>query len=326
MRIRRGSSGAKVEEIQRRLRELGLYRGPVDGLYGGGTEAAVKTFQQARALAVDGIVGFETWAALFPGEPAPETEDPTSYPLAQRCLALTGSFETGAGIPECYAGLTGDFDGQGLSLGVLQWNLGQGSLQPLLIEMLSRHRDVCSAILHEHLPVFEAMLGSSKAEQLAWARSIQDVRRSRVLEPWRGLLKAIARTPEFQAIQVEAAGAVHQRAVAMAAEYGLETERAVALMFDICTQNGSISALVRAQILQDFAALRFPPGSADAEVVRMRIIAERRAAAARPEFVEDVRARKLTIANGRGTVHGIEYDLEEYGLRLHPYAVDRATA
>ncbi len=32
----------------------------------------------------------------------------------------------------CWASATGDFDGQLLSVGVMQWNFGQGSLQPLL--------------------------------------------------------------------------------------------------------------------------------------------------------------------------------------------------
>jgi hypothetical protein len=39
-------------------------------------------------------------------------------------------------IPEtsgCWAGTTGNFDGQIISAGVLQWNYGQGSLQPALI-------------------------------------------------------------------------------------------------------------------------------------------------------------------------------------------------
>ena len=55
------------------------------------------------------------------------------------------------------------------------------------------------------------------------------------------------------------------------------------------------------------------------ELERMRIIANRRAEAARPEFVEDVRRRKLTIAEGVGMVHGIGYDLErQYKLGLTP--------
>ena len=44
-------------------------------------------------------------------------------------LAITGDFET-TGDP--FAGVTGDFDGMGLSCGVLQWCIGQGSLQPLV--------------------------------------------------------------------------------------------------------------------------------------------------------------------------------------------------
>jgi hypothetical protein len=55
----------------------------------------------------------------------------------------------------------------------------------------------------------------------------------------------------------------------------------------------------------------------------MRIIAERRAAAARPKFQADVLARKMTIANGTGVVHGLSYNLErQFGLTLEPFPVD----
>src|SRR5256712_3330985 len=50
---------------------------------------------------------------------------------------------------------------------------------------------------------------------------------------------------------------------------------------------------------------------------KLRIIANRRAEAASRRWVEDVRARKLTIANGEGAVHGRRYDLAtQYGIRL----------
>jgi hypothetical protein len=49
------------------------------------------------------------------------------------------------------------------------------------------------------------------------------------------------------------------------------------------------------------------------------VIANRRSAAVRPQFINDVRTRKLTIAEGEGTVHGIQYHLDEqFGLRLQP--------
>jgi hypothetical protein len=53
----------------------------------------------------------------------------------------------------------------------------------------------------------------------------------------------------------------------------------------------------------------------------MRIVANRRAASSSSQFVDDVRTRKLAIADGTGTVHGIFYDLDDmFGLTLNPFA------
>jgi peptidoglycan hydrolase-like protein with peptidoglycan-binding domain len=43
---------------------VGYDVGGVDGRYGTRTEAAVKTLQQQRAIAVDGVVGPQTWAII----------------------------------------------------------------------------------------------------------------------------------------------------------------------------------------------------------------------------------------------------------------------
>jgi hypothetical protein len=317
MTYRRGSKGAEVERIQARLKELGHYRGPVDADFGGGTESAVRAFQRASSLSVDGVVGPATWRRLFAGAPIPSPEI-LGRPLAFRTLALTGTFETGTYVPECFACIAGDFDEQGLSLGALQWNLGQGTLQPLLREMDQRHRELTEDIFNDHYGILVSMLASPRAEQLAWARSIQDQRR-RVVEPWQGLFKTLGRRPEFHAIQQEAAAGLRQDALALWKLYDLTTERAFALMFDIRVQNGSISALVRAQIERDITALPHTDDRDAHEIARLRIIANRRAEAANPRWVEDVRARKLTIANGEGTVHGRHYHLEEqYGIGLKP--------
>jgi peptidoglycan hydrolase-like protein with peptidoglycan-binding domain/DNA invertase Pin-like site-specific DNA recombinase len=53
-----------VREVQRTLRRLGWQPGPVDGLYGPRTEAAVARFQTAARVAADGIVGPQTRRAL----------------------------------------------------------------------------------------------------------------------------------------------------------------------------------------------------------------------------------------------------------------------
>jgi hypothetical protein len=292
-----------------------LYRGPVDGDFGGGTESAVRAFQAARGLVVDGAVGAETWRSLFDGA-AITPPAILAKPLPHRALALSGAFETNTGPPDCFAGLSGDFDDQGISFGVCQWNLGQGSLQPLLTRLDRAHPAVVDVVFGPHAAELRAMLGSPRDEQLAWARSIQNVR-SMISEPWRGLFKGLGRRDECQDIQVAAAQEMYQDALAWCRTFGVRTQRAVALMFDIRVQNGSIKDTTRAQILRDFGSLE--GGTLDLEVARLRVIANRRAEAASPRWVADVRERKLTIANGVGTVHGAHYDLAaQYGIGLEP--------
>lgn len=62
--LRRGSTGPEVTALQQRLTDLGFDPNGIDGQFGPGTEAAVKAFQQANGLTVDGIVGPVTRAAL----------------------------------------------------------------------------------------------------------------------------------------------------------------------------------------------------------------------------------------------------------------------
>ena len=65
------------------------------------------------------------------------------------------------------------------------------------------------------------------------------------------------------------------------------------------------------------SALQVARTGLDAQSERMRIIANRRAEAAAPQWVEDVRARKLVIANGQGALHGRQFDLaQQFGLDL----------
>ncbi len=59
-----GDRNPQVEVLQRRLQALGYYNGPVEGVFGPQTEAAVRQFQQSRQLKVDGVVGSATRAAL----------------------------------------------------------------------------------------------------------------------------------------------------------------------------------------------------------------------------------------------------------------------
>lgn len=70
--IRKGSKGADVKTAQNLLIAKGhkLPKYGADGDFGGETDAAVRAYQRDKGLAVDGIIGAKTWAALLETKPA----------------------------------------------------------------------------------------------------------------------------------------------------------------------------------------------------------------------------------------------------------------
>ena len=62
--VRKGDQNHPVKTLQYLLRARG-HTVTVDGIFGPETDAAVRAFQQQKGLAVDGIVGPNTWGALI---------------------------------------------------------------------------------------------------------------------------------------------------------------------------------------------------------------------------------------------------------------------
>lgn len=62
--IQMGSRGAYVMIAQDDLNTLGYKTGGLDGIFGSNTQIAVKNYQQNKGLAVDGIIGCNTWRSL----------------------------------------------------------------------------------------------------------------------------------------------------------------------------------------------------------------------------------------------------------------------
>lgn len=86
--LRRGDSGESVAYLQTLLSDAVVLLKP-DGLFGANTEAAVRAFQRAQGIRVDGVVGPVTWAALEKAtghaadHPAPAANDtPTQVEAA----------------------------------------------------------------------------------------------------------------------------------------------------------------------------------------------------------------------------------------------------
>lgn len=53
-----------IRQIQTALKNAGFYKGPIDGRVGRGTRKAIKDFQRANGLKVDGMVGAKTVVKL----------------------------------------------------------------------------------------------------------------------------------------------------------------------------------------------------------------------------------------------------------------------
>lgn len=88
-RYEQPASNGATYDVQRRLSELGYYRGPVDGVWGGETRTAVERFQANRRLAVTGDLNEATVNAMgldsrrvlgrnYVPPPAPGYERPTA--------------------------------------------------------------------------------------------------------------------------------------------------------------------------------------------------------------------------------------------------------
>jgi uncharacterized protein YgiM (DUF1202 family) len=259
----------------------------------------------------DGRKGWILGFGLSPEPPILLPDTDAMAVITRKIFNITGAFEGGDG----FSNLAGNFDGQGLSFGFLQWNFGKGSLQPLLKSMFAKNPGKFRGIFKDGTDLLLAVLNSNNlSAQVQFARSLNDSK-SRILEPWRSRFKALGKEPEFQDVQIEFAKTLLNKAKSFFKEYNLKTERGLSLMFDIVVQNGSIAEETKFQILE---ARKKKEASLRRELIErefLEIIAHKRAEAANPRWVEDVRSRKLTIARGEGEVHGKLYNLQqEFGL------------
>ncbi|WP_053221564.1 peptidoglycan-binding domain-containing protein [Limnoraphis robusta] len=79
-KLQLGKTGDDVTYLQSRLNIVGSAL-KIDGIFGSGTEAAVKRFQKDNNLTIDGIVGPKTWSILLQMTTAPLDNPDGSFPI-----------------------------------------------------------------------------------------------------------------------------------------------------------------------------------------------------------------------------------------------------
>lgn len=205
---------------------------------------------------------------------------------------VTANFEGGG-----WSNLSGNFDGQGISHGLLQQCLGQRSLQPIWKEALNDPSIDKSMFDEVQLSILRSVLTMSKDEQVAWGDSISDPgHKARVVPEWRTPLKAFGEATK--PIQMVHADAVFERAIGYCNTFKFKSIRALSFMFDICVQNGSIQTDIIESVLK-----RLSIENHHTEKSTLLIILDKRLDRCKPQWREDVKLRKECIINGSGWVH-----------------------
>ncbi len=118
----RGCRGMVAKRIQTDLQRQNFVVGDplkfADGDFGGKTFTALQNLQTARGLPASGAVELTTWQQLTP-DPLPS--------LFERCLQVTAAFEGhGFGLAK------GNFDGAGITWGVIGFTLSNREVQAIL--------------------------------------------------------------------------------------------------------------------------------------------------------------------------------------------------
>lgn len=156
-------------------------------------------------------------------------------------VRITGTFEN-SGDP--YEGVSGDFDGQGISCGVLQWNIGQNSLQPLVRAI--GEQAVLATMPKVGVDMWAAC-NASLSEALKIVRSWQN---QRTLKSGpKSELKTLMGSPPMRQQQDAAIRKVAAKAESLADDWAAgrgasqRTLQGLAWFFDIVTQNSSMKGL-----------------------------------------------------------------------------------
>jgi hypothetical protein len=294
----KGARGQAIEDIQ-----TGLHFAPldIDGSFGNQTRDGIAAFQLTNGLPQTGTVDDVTWGSLL-SKPIP--------PVFERCLGLTAAFE-GHG----FSLAQGNFDGAGITWGIIGFTLKHGEIGRIVKTIQAARPDLVRLAFDDQTPQLLALLDAPLTEQLAFADSVSiGTKKVRLAEPWRGAFDLFGKFPEVRAEQLRLAREDYFDPCLVTADaFGLSSEQGIALAFDIHVQNGSINKTAATQI-------RNAPTPADERALR-QLIANAVADAASVRFREDVRSRKLTIAQGTGTVHGETFEVANWGVADLPAAL-----
>lgn len=292
-------SGTLITDLQHSLNAAGSGQLDTDGLFGKQTELALRAYQASRGLATAGSVTEQTWRSLI------GTDEPSIF---QRCLQVTASFE-GTQFTE----VVGNFDGAGITWGIIGFTLLNGEIGQLLSAALQRYPDLVVKAFGDDAAEIVKIAGpaTSPAARTGWAESVsRGANKYAVAEPWKTYFHDFGSYREIQKLQLDRAhDAYWIGAVKDATALGMGEELDLMLFYDIRVQNGGMNSKGRMAKARAAIAQHNPHTATARRQIVAQVVADTIG-----KYKQDVLSRKLAIATGAGTVHGGRYHLADWGL------------
>ena len=224
------------------------------------------------------------------------------------CLKITSAFE-GAD----FGTITGNFDGMGMSAGILQFNIGTGSLQTYILNHIN------PVSLKMPLSI-EPLIRLPKEQALGWHKDNCLDANGRLKPEWRRAWQELMTRPDVIDLQKKACMRYFQRAREIAGALGFprENPRAMAWAYDVAVQSWSLGIdppTVNREQAQNVISLYGPENfmiwqaqRLTDDQVRLVIASHLRALKCNPRWRNDFFIRKCTIAVGVGIVHKTRHD------------------
>lgn len=230
---------------------------------------------------------------------------PTIYDL---CVQITSAFEG-----TTWSTVTNNFDGQGLSLGLLQYNIGQGTAQDYILN----HVDL---MMYDYFPVpINHLQKMEPSDAVKWCKDIMHDHLGQLKPEWKTAFERFLSEPSVINVQKRAVDKYYHQAKKICGALGFphDNRRAMAFSFDLAVQNWSLNVELPSTSIghaENLITLYGADNAAhwvmqqmDEENAALIIAAHYKAMKCNIKWRNDVFIRKATIAMGIGIVHGKLY-------------------
>ncbi len=161
-------------------------------------------------------------------------------------MKLSDALRVAIGVTRVYegGGVTWDFDGAGVSLGLLQWNIKAKTLQPMLSAILESE-DGHKLFPGTEYESLKTMLASSFDVQMEWVKGINDYENKAIKEPWLTAFKAMMATETWKALEAKHTKTYADIAVADTKWSGVNSVRSYCVFFDTAVQCGGMGSALK---------------------------------------------------------------------------------